>query len=495
MDALTAFIKDAGLPIILTDAAGLITEINPAAETLYALSVEKAVGQPISALSRGYGRTDHERVLWQIAQGGRPTDLLAEHFTSAGRALTVRLYISPVRNAQGTLVAISHICMDVTDATLTQVNLQKERDLLDGILETTNDAILMLDTSGRVVTTNLQFESFFHLPRFQVVGQPFDSFAEIIRGHAELPSALVNLLMTYGTDTNQSAGSEFETDPPERRVLVWYSAPVHAHDGSTIGRLFVFRDATREREVDRMKTEFVSLVSHELRTPLTSIKGFAEFILDGDAGPVNDELRSYLDIIRANADRLMRLIRDILDLTRIEAGRMELHCDNHSLHAIIDEALVSVRHMVDEHKQEIKVLLEEDLPDIWADRERMVQILVNLLGNASKYSVAGSKIRVAGQVVHPDDTLPPGTQEYISQPAFLISVHDRGMGIPIEEQMHIFERFYRTEQAGRMQIQGSGLGLAIVKSFVELHGGNIWLHSEPGKGTSFYFTIPLVEGI
>jgi PAS domain S-box-containing protein len=492
---LTSLVENAGIPFITTDLAGQVTGCNPAAERFYGCVAEEINGQSISIIISPYNRPEHERAIWIVGQEAHSWETITDHISSDGRTLSVRLILSPIKDGDGAVIGISWLSIDLGEQVAVQNALQQERDLLEAILETANDAMIMLDTSGRPVSANLQFESFFRLQRYQMVGQPIELLLELIRSRPDLPGELVNVLATFGTDRYQTAGGDFEITSPERRVLVWYSAPVHAHDGETMGRLFVFRDATREREVDRMKTEFVSLVSHELRTPLTSIKGFADFILEGDAGSISDEVRSYLGIIEINADRLTNLISDILDLTRIEAGRIELHQDSRRLADILESVLISMRPMIEKRKQHLHAEVTEGLPPIWADFDRLAQVISNLLSNASKYTPEGGNLLIKAQLINDRADLPPQAPAALALPAFLIGVHDNGMGIDPEDQAQVFNRFFRTEQATRQQIQGSGLGLTIVKSFVELHGGNIWLNSEVEQGTSVYFTIPLVEGI
>jgi signal transduction histidine kinase len=277
-------------------------------------------------------------------------------------------------------------------------------------------------------------------------------------------------------------------------VFVWYTAPVHGHDGTSLGRLFVFRDATREREVDRMKTEFVSLVSHELRTPLTSIRGFADLILDGEAGAVPSSVREYVDIIKLNAERLASLVSNILDLSRIESGRIDLVRENFQPVAFIEPAAASLRPMVESRQQKFIVKIAPDLPAVWVDRDRMVQIIINLLANATKYTDRYGTLTLEARLLQTGDPMPPGAPSNLRLPVVLVGVHDTGIGISAHDRAMVFERFYRTNEAARQQIAGSGLGLTIVRSFVELHGGQVWIDSEVGRGSSFYFTIPLAEG-
>lgn len=262
-----------------------------------------------------------------------------------------------------------------------------------------------------------------------------------------------------------------------------------------MGRLYAFHDATRERDLDRMKTEFLSLVSHELRTPLTSIVGFNEMVLDGDAGEINEEVQEFLEIIKLNAVRLRVLIDDILDLTKLEAGHVDIHPESYALPTIVEVVVQSLRPMIEDKKHTLSLEIANDLPAIWADRDRLVQVLTNLVANACKYTDPHGALAIHARISEDEAALPGEPPRGIALPAFVISVHDNGMGINLKDQERIFDSFYRTEEVSRRQIQGSGLGLTIVRRFVELHGGRIWVQSEQGTGSSFHFTIPVVKGI
>jgi signal transduction histidine kinase len=242
-----------------------------------------------------------------------------------------------------------------------------------------------------------------------------------------------------------------------------------------------------------MKTQFVSLISHELRTPLTSIKGFTELMLEGDAGELQPPVREYLDIILFSADRLLHLVNDILDITKLEAGRLELRPARLNVTKVIEAGIAPLGPIALSKRQLLSLELPSSLPDAWADAERVTQILTNLVSNALKYTPEGGTIRVDARTLMAVDTLPPNAPSDIRLPALLIGIHDTGTGIEPSEQAGLFTRFYRTMQAVESQSGGTGLGLFIVRSLVTLQRGTVWVYSEPGKGADFYFTLPLAD--
>lgn len=262
---------------------------------------------------------------------------------------------------------------------------------------------------------------------------------------------------------------------PETRELQLFSTPVHSEGRRFLGRLYVLRDVTHEREVDRMKPEFVSLVSHELRTPLTSIKGFVDLLLDGEAGELGEEQREFLDIVGHNADRLVALINDLLDVSRIEAGKIELNRVSLDLGRIIRGVANALRPQIEAKGQELTLDLPTDLPTASGDVERITQIVTDLLSNAHKYTPRGGALAIGaaqdGGIVR-------------------VSVRDAGIGLTAEEQTKIFTKFFRARNRTTQEVAGTGLGLAITQALVELHGGQMGVQSAPGVGSTFTFTLP-----
>jgi signal transduction histidine kinase/CheY-like chemotaxis protein/PAS domain-containing protein len=252
--------------------------------------------------------------------------------------------------------------------------------------------------------------------------------------------------------------------------------PITDTDGDYIGRVVVMRDVTTENEIAQMKNEFVSTVSHELRTPLTSIKGYVDLILDGDAGEINEIQKEFLSIVKENSDRLVQLINDMLDISRIESGRIHLKVEPQYVPDLIDGVVDTFQAVVSQTGRELRLSVPADLPLAAADADRVRQVLVNLLSNALKYSPEGGDVSVIAEETNG---------------MVRISVADEGLGISDEDQRLLFTKFYRVDSAMTREIGGTGLGLSICKSIIELLGGEIGVDSELGKGSTFWFTLPV----
>jgi PAS domain S-box-containing protein len=357
--------------------------------------------------------------------------------------------------------------------------VNKEKAYIENLVDNAGDAIISTDAEDRILTWNHGAEVIFGYSKEETIGQSLailltsrlKAELEEIRDKVRLTGVLRNLEVRR----MRKDGIIIETS-----LAV---SPIRDKDDNVIGFLHLARDITekkryeqRLKELDQMKSAFVSNVSHELRTPLTAIKASADNMLDRLLGDLNEKQVGYLTRIKSNTDRLARLINDLLDLSTIEAGKINLRLMNLPLVALVREATESLRPVATEKLIHLRVVSADPRAIAWADRDKVIQVLMNLIGNALKFTPLRGKVTVA--VTRND-------------PAWMqISVADSGPGIPVEEVNNVFGRFYQIDQAGKQKTQGTGLGLAISKALVEMHGGKIWVESELGKGSAFCFTLP-----
>ena len=258
------------------------------------------------------------------------------------------------------------------------------------------------------------------------------------------------------------------------------------HAAIAVANALLYREV---QDANLAKSEFVSFVSHELKTPMTSIKGYADLLAQGAVGPVTDMQSQFLDTIRTNVNRMATLVTDLADIAQIESGRMRLEPSQFSYRVVIEEVVRSTKAAVDDKQQTLNVESDPDLPDVWADYVRQVQILTNLVSNAHKYTPEEGQITIhVNRAVNEWDT--EGAPEVLH-----IAVEDSGIGIGAEEQEGIFGKFFRSESRSVREVPGTGLGLNIVKNLVELQGGQAWFESELGVGSIFHVTLPLAEAL
>lgn len=236
------------------------------------------------------------------------------------------------------------------------------------------------------------------------------------------------------------------------------------------------------RRIDQMKSEFVSIASHELRTPLATIKTAIQLILKEKAGEVNETQKKFLLMAESNINRLTNILNDLLDLSRIESGRVEMQCKEMDVRVSIDSILSSFKPQADQKSIQLHMEVEKDLPFVYGDQEKIEQILTNLIGNAIKFTQEGGKVDVFAKLLN-------GGRNNVA-----ISVRDSGIGIPEDQHEKVFEKFFQVEGSLHRSVSGTGLGLAITKGLVEALQGKIWVESELDKGSTFTFTLPVSKG-
>ena len=238
----------------------------------------------------------------------------------------------------------------------------------------------------------------------------------------------------------------------------------------------MFRDVTHEREVERLKSEFVSLLSHELRTPLTSIVGYVDMLLEGDAGDLQETQIDILRVVKRNSDRLKKLVADLLDVSRIEAGAVKLNWETLDVNVLIKEVVDDLRTQFESKKQAIALDLGSKNSIVSGDIERLTQVFTNLLSNANKYTPIGGNVTI--------NTRQKGNR-------IRVDVKDTGIGLSEEDQKKLFTKFFRSQDSEAQNISGAGLGLWISKSLVEMHGGDISFTSILDEGSTFTICLPL----
>jgi PAS domain S-box-containing protein len=349
---------------------------------------------------------------------------------------------------------------------------------IENLVENAADIILSTDLEDRILTWNRGAEITLGYSKEEVIGKhlsmllPPQRVHELAEMHAKME--LDGALRDVEVESNKKDGSPI--------FLSLSVSSIADGDGKIVGFLRVAKDITekkryehRLKDLDKLKSDFVSNVSHELRTPLTAIKGSVDNMLDGLTGELNEKQSRYLVRIKSNADRLARLINDLLDLSRIEAG-IKLNRINLSLPTVVKEVVESLGSVAAEKLINFEIETADNDLTAWADPDRVAEVLTNLLGNAIKFSPTRGNVTVS---------LARSGNNWVK-----ISITDTGPGIRPEEASRIFDKFYQVSHPEQPKATGTGLGLPIAKALVEMHGGRIWLESQAGQGSIFSFTLP-----
>jgi PAS domain S-box-containing protein len=355
---------------------------------------------------------------------------------------------------------------------------QEEASKSQAILQSIADGVVVTDARGRIILVNSAAGHILGTRRRAMLGQDVRNvFAILESGAREEMLKAMEALAANPTAHRESPTVIRSKLAMEQTIVSSYMAPVFTSSEQFVGIVTVFRDITREVQADIAKTEFVSTVSHELRTPLTSIKGYADLLMAGAVGPLTEDQARFVNIIHNNANRLTALINDLLDISRIESGRVKLDFQPLQMRDMIQDVVESLRAQIEAKGLVLRVNMPEDLPLVQGDRERLTQVMNNLVSNAYRYTPEGEVVITVSEM----------------EGALRTDVSDTGIGIVSEDQSKIWDRFFRATHPLVEEVGGTGLGLSIVKMFVEMHGGRIWVDSEPGRGSTFTFILPTIE--
>jgi two-component system phosphate regulon sensor histidine kinase PhoR len=347
----------------------------------------------------------------------------------------------------------------------------QEKSKMAGILSHILSGVIVIDRAGRVLLVNSAAERMIGLNAADMIG----------RWHWEAGphhglAALVDEAITRGAVQKR----EVQLQTPQELTLEANITPILQSNGASSGAVVLLHDVTEWRRIERMRSDFVANVSHELRTPITGLKGFAETLLDG-ALDDPDTARQFVQIMKDEADRLGRLVEDLLDLSRIEAKQTTLRLapvePERVLRAVVEAFSARATQVGVEMSCAVACEDAEDFL-VMADEDRLKQVLINLVNNALQFTPQGGQIRLSARRA--------GDQ-------VRFAVQDTGVGIPSTDLSRVFERFYRVDKTRSRQSGGTGLGLSIVKHLVEAHGGRVGVESEVGRGSTFYFELPLAS--
>ncbi len=362
----------------------------------------------------------------------------------------------------------------VSNARLYQ-SVLREKQRLDATIEQSADGVMIIDSRWRITTFNKAMEQLTGWSREEAIGRPC---AEVL-GIENAQGVNICLsdcpLQRLPYARNPVVEGRILTSDGRRPYVQSRYAPQRGPQGQFLGAIANVRDSSTQKHEEELQGTFVSVISHELKTPVSIIKGYAGTLRREDATFSPEQYREGLTVIEEEADRLARLIQDLLDVSRLTAGGLRLDLGDFALPRLAADVVRSFAATAGA-QFEFELRFPDDMPPVHGDYERCRQILVNLVSNAIKYSPDGGTIRIGGW---PEGEL---TIAYVS---------DQGIGLAPEEHEAIFGRFYRVDNRLRRETQGSGLGLFLTRAIVEAHGGRIWVESQPGKGSRFIFTLPL----
>ncbi len=362
------------------------------------------------------------------------------------------------------------------DAEETRAELNIEKNRIQTVISSLNDGLLVLDVDGRVVLVNPAAEKIFEIKEEWVLSKKGGELSQYPYIKTLFDEIAKNKICQIFCEL------ELTLPSPSEKISEVVITPFKDEKENILGTVIAMHDVTRERHVERMKTEFVSLAAHQLRTPLSAIKWILRTVLDGDIGQISKEQAEMLEKGYKSNERMILLINDLLNVARIEEGRFIYNATYESIEEIIAKVVAGEENLIREKK--IKFVFEKPptpLPKIKVDVEKIELMLQNLLDNAIFYSKEGGKVTVAVKKDNMDN--------------IEVMIQDAGIGIPLRQQDRLFNKFFRADNAVKMNVEGSGLGLFTVKHIIEAHGGKIRFESMENEGTTFWLTLPIQNHI
>ncbi|PZD70925.1 Sensor histidine kinase ResE [Acaryochloris thomasi RCC1774] len=478
-DRFAGILEIADDAIISIDAEQNITLFNQGAERTFGYAAIDILGQSLDLLLPFQSAQNHRQQVEKYSLSSQPSREMGERREVYGRRqdgseFPAEASISKLELESETIYTV--ILRDISQRKQDQENLEQLSHQNELILNAIDEGLCGLNRQGQFTFVNAAAERYLGYAAANLIDQPI----ERLLPDTHVPDALASVYASMKTGTIETIQNATFCHKNQSCFPVEYLATPIQERGEIVGAVITFRDISDRQVMERLKDEFISIVSHELRTPLTSIHGSLQMMASGMLSTQPEKSQRLLKIAAESTNRLVRLINDILDVERIESGHVRMAFQIYNAAELMTQAANTMQGMAD--SMGISLSVTPLTVDLWADPDRILQTFTNLLSNAIKFSEAGSTVWLNAKRIEPQRA---GDQSWVR-----FSVKDQGRGIPEDKIDLVFERFQQADSSDTRNYEGTGLGLAICRSVVQQHCGQIWVESQFGQGSTFYFTIP-----
>ena len=486
-DELKALVQAAPVAIVAVDHNGKVVNWYGGAEKMFGWTAEEVIGRPPPNLPPEK-QEEFRTLLTRVLGGNAFTGLESQRMRKDGALIDVSISTAPLHDRAGRAVGIIGVYQDITERRRAEDRYHQMADQLEALVRAAPIAIVGIDMDGKVLSWYGGAERMFGWSAAEVVDR---SLANVPPEKQEEFQALRTRVL-HGDSVIGLETQRMRKDGSTIDVSLSY-APLHDRTGRSIGAIIVYQDVTERRlafeqrqareaadAANRAKSNFLANMSHELRTPLNAIIGFSELLEDDSFGTLNERQKRYVTNVRTSGNHLLQLVNDILDLAKIESGRLVLEPESINLNTLLHDMQRGLEPLAVAKRQTFLLEIPEELPPVIADRGKVKQILYNLLSNAIKFTKPEGRVGVRAKYSRGEH----------SQPQVEIAVWDTGIGIAPEDLTRVFLEFEQLDSSYVRQQEGTGLGLALTQRLIEAHGGRIWVESIVEKGSTFTFVLP-----